>query len=255
MRLDKMTWKQAEKLFDDKVLAVLPVGSVEQHGPIGPLGTDYLIPEYLAQQLEQRVDVLVLPAIPYGVCPHHMSFPGTINIGHEALLAVITNITASLMQHGIKRFLIINGHGGNSQALETAGLQIYKKGGIAALIDWWSLAPELNPSWLGGHGDGQEASAMMVIKPDWVDKDNLFAGRINHLSANLINTHLNQVKYQGATVKIIRNVRDVASSGAFGGPDDSALANQELGQKMLTAVIEYIASFAAEFKAVPLPRI
>lgn len=255
MRLDRMTWKQAEEYFNDKVLAVLPVGSVEQHGPIGPLGTDYIIPEYLAQRLEQKLDVLVLPAVSYGVCPHHMSFPGTINIGHEALLAIVTNITASLMQHGIKRFLIINGHGGNSPALETACLKVYKQGGLAAIVDWWSLAPQLNPSWLGGHGDGQEASAMMAIRPDWVDKNNLFTGRINHLAANLTNTHLNQVKYQGAAIKIIRDVRDVASTGAFGGPDDSALASRELGEEMLIAVIDYIASFASEFKVAPLPAL
>jgi len=178
MRLDEMTWKQAEEYFRGDVLAVLPVGSVEQHGPLGPLGTDYLIPEELARRLAKRSDVLVLPAMPYGVCPHHLSFPGTIDIGYEALFAVLEGIAASLMTHGVRRFLILNGHGGNSPAIERAALNIYRRGGLSAIIDWWSLAPQLNPAWQGGHGAGQEASAIMAFRPGLVDKGRLFAGEI-----------------------------------------------------------------------------
>lgn len=253
MRLDKMTWKQAEEYFQGDVLAVLPVGSVEQHGPIGPMGTDYLIPEELARRLDERLDVLVLPAMPYGVSPHHMNFPGTVNIGHDALRAVVANIAASLMAHGVRRFLILNGHGGNTPALEAICLEIYQRGGLAALVEWWSLAPQLNPAWLGGHGDGQEASAMMAIYPDWVDKSNLFPGEVHHLSETLRNTHLNIVKFGSGTVKVVRDVRDVVSHGAYGGPDDSARADASLGKEMLAAVTDYIAAFVGEFKKVALP--
>jgi creatinine amidohydrolase len=253
MRLDEMTWKQAEQYFAGDVLAVLPVGSVEQHGPIGPLGTDYLIPAELARRLEERLDVLVLPAMPYGVSPYHMSFPGTVNIGHDTLRAVVANITSSLMLHGVRRFLILNGHGGNTPAIEAVCLDVYRRGGLTALVEWWSLAPQLNPAWLGGHGDGQEASAIMAAYPGLVDKGNLFAGEANHLSPALTNIHLNAVKFRGATVKIIRDVRDVMPTGAFGGPDPSAQADAAVGAAMLAAVTDYIAAFAAEFKKAALP--
>lgn len=253
MRLDKLTWKQAENYFKGDVLAVLPVGSVEQHGPLGPLGTDYFIPEEIARLIDERLDVLVLPALPYGVAPHHMSFPGTINVGHDALREVVGNIVSSLMAHGVRRFLILNGHGGNSPALESVCLELYKKGGLAAIIDWWMLAPQLNPSWLGGHGDGLEASVMMAIRPEWVDKQNLFPGEVHHLSDSLQNIHLNVVKFGKGTVKVIRDVRDVVSHGAYGGPDDSALADAGTGQEVLSAVIDYIVAFLAEFKKVSLP--
>lgn len=252
MRLDWMTWKQAEQYFTGDVLAILPVGSVEQHGPLGPLGTDYLIPEEIAKRLEQRQDVLVLPAMPFGVCPHHMSFPGTINIGHETLLAVMNSVATSLLDHGVKRFLLLNGHGGNTPALETVCANVYRRRGLAALIDWWSLAPQLNNAWLGGHGAGQEASAIMAFRPELVQMKNYYPTEVNHLSDKLHNTHLSTVKFNNATVKIIRDVRHVASSGAYGGPDESATASAELGIEMLAAVTDYIGGFIEEFRKIKL---
>lgn len=252
MRLDYLTWKKAEEYFNEDIIAVLPVGSVEQHGPIGPLGTDYIIPQEIARRLEEKTNIMVLPAMPYGVSPHHMSFPGTINIGHEVLQAVVSNIVESLMQHGVKRFLFLNGHGGNSPALEAVSLTIYHKGGIAALIDWWSLAPQLNKAWLGGHGAGQEASVIMAIKPELINLADAFPSAIGHLSDSLQNIHLNAVKYNGAIIKVVRDVKAVSSNGAFGGPDNSENANTALGQEIMAGVIEYITGFVEEFKKVDL---
>ena len=252
MRLDRLTWKQAEKLIGEEVTVLLPVGSIEQHGPLGPLGTDYLIPEEIARRLEDQPSLLVLPVLPYGVCPGQVSFPGTIDIGHDAFRTAVANIALSLMKHGIRKFVFLNGHGGNTAPLGEVGLTVYQHGGLAAIIDWWSLAPQLNPAWLGGHGAGQETSAMMAIKPDWVDKSLYFPTEIRQLSANLTHTHLGTVKFGDGVIRIVREVQDVTTNGAFG-PDDPQEANAAWGAEMMAGVTDYIQRFIEEFQQVELP--
>lgn len=114
MFLAKMTTEQAAQAFRLDPVILLPVGSCEQHGPQCALGTDFLIPDHLARQVEALPNLIVAPTVPYGVCPYHMSFAGSIDIGYEGLHHLLHSITFSLMQHGARRFLILNGHGGNN---------------------------------------------------------------------------------------------------------------------------------------------
>ena len=94
------------------------------------------IPESLLQKEKDHVEdvdnVIVAPTVPYGVCPYHLSFEGSINIGYEGLYMVLHGIMDSLMQHGAKRFVILNGHGGNTPSIDRAALEVYHKGGVCA---------------------------------------------------------------------------------------------------------------------------
>lgn len=125
MFLAKMTTEQAAQAFRLDPVILLPVGSCEQHGPQCALGTDFLIPDHLARQVEALPNLIVAPTVPYGVCPYHMSFAGSIDIGYEGLHHLLHSITFSLMQHGARRFLILNGHGGNNPAIDKTALEIY----------------------------------------------------------------------------------------------------------------------------------
>lgn len=254
MYLENMTWKRAGECLESSPLVLIPLGSVEQHGPIGPLGTDFLIPDAFARRIEERMpdDVLVLPTVQYGVCPYHMGFPGTIDIGTDALTLVLRRIAEAMMRCGARKFFFLNGHGGNGPALDAAALSIYREGGLAAVADWWSIAGQLNPDWVGGHGMGQEASMMMSIRPGTVDLGTIFRGRVNHLGDSLRNTHLTQVRFGKGTFRIVRDVCDVETSGAFGGPDDPAKASKEWGDEMFATMTEYFCDFLREFQSVPL---
>lgn len=248
MYLAHLNWQEAEKVFaKEDLVALVPVGSTEQHGPIGPLGTDFIIPTALAADIEARTEVLVVPTMPFGVAAHHTSFPGTIDIGVEGLYAVMKGVVDNLTKHGVKRILFLNGHGGNTPVLERVALEAYRGGALCALIDWWSLAPELDPAWRGGHGDGQEVSMLMSIDENLVHKDYLIPTNVSHLSDALQNVYLNLVRFNGASVKIVRDVRGVVDSGGFGG-SDSGQASKELGQSMRDGVASYIVSFIEEFK-------
>lgn len=89
-------------------------------------------PSYLADRIADLDNVLVVPAVPYGVCPYHMSFAGSIDLGYEGLYTVLRSIAFSLMQHGARRFLVLNGHGGNNPSIDKMALEVYHAGGICA---------------------------------------------------------------------------------------------------------------------------
>lgn len=252
MYLAHLNWQQAKRAFaKDDLVAIIPIGSTEQHGPVGPLGTDFLIPDYFAKQIEKRIEVLIVPTVPFGIATHHMEFSGTIDIGFDGLYAVIKGIVDGLSRHGVKKFVFLNGHGGNTPALDKVALEANKKGCLCAQIDWWSLAPMLNPEWKGGHGDGQEVSMIMAIDENLINKDDLMETKVNHLSDKLKNIHLNAVDFKGATIKVIRSVDKVVNSGGYGG-SDSYSANKQWGEDMKVALLDYIVDFVNEFKSVKL---
>ena len=113
MRLDRLTWPEVGAYLDRADGILLPVGSTEQHGPNGPLGTDALCPEAVAAGAAERLGVLVAPTLALGVAPYHMAFPGTITLTPETFQAVLRETIASLARHGFAHVYVLNGHGGN----------------------------------------------------------------------------------------------------------------------------------------------
>ncbi|MDY4031599.1 MAG: creatininase family protein [Pyramidobacter sp.] len=257
MYLASMTWREFHEAASDDLLALVPLGSTEQHGSIGPLGTDFTIPEEMARRLEARYAdrLVVLPTMPYGVCPYHTEFSGTIDIGTAALQSVMTSVAERLMDAGVRRFAFLNGHGGNDPALEAACLRIYGRGGLGAILDWWTIARELDPRWGGGHGGGQEAAVMMALRPDWVRKEkNFVPEEIRSLTPELKSTYGNAIAFKGATVKIIRSTAAFTKTGTFGGGDDScAKADAAWGREIFEGTVRYLGDFVEEFLKAPLP--
>ena len=122
MYLGKMTTLEAKQAFEKDPIIVIPVGSTEVHGTQSALGTDYRVPTWIAEKIADMENVIVAPTMPYGVCPYHLSFAGSINIGYEGLYLVLKGIVESLMAQGAKRFLVLNGHGGNTPSIDRAAL-------------------------------------------------------------------------------------------------------------------------------------
>ena len=260
MFLAKMTTEQAAQAFRLDPVILLPVGSCEQHGPQCALGTDFLIPDHLARQVEALPNLIVAPTVPYGVCPYHMSFAGSIDIGYEGLHHLLHSITFSLMQHGARRFLILNGHGGNNPAIDKTALEIYHAGGVCASIDWWSLAGQLDPSLKGGHGDILETSAMMAVDPQAVQLQlcqpmNSHAPSANTDCASIqkgTNSDPNwKISFHGGSVRLPRDTCENAPSGWFG-PRDPADSTAAMGKKALDLVENFLREFIEEFRSFPL---
>ncbi len=173
MELARSTWKQVEKYLESSTTVIIPIGSTEQHGPTGIFCTDYVIPERVCIAAGERTGVLVTPAIPFGMSNHHLAFAGTISLNPSTLMKVIEDVVSSLYGGGFRKFLFVNGHGGNNSTIDATFSEIREKYPEAVLqaVSWYRLpavhkkANELFGDREGSHSTPSEISATMHIFP------------------------------------------------------------------------------------------
>ncbi|MEP3244892.1 MAG: creatininase family protein [Sneathiella sp.] len=125
MRLQTRTWPEVEEYLKKSSGIIIPIGSTEQHGPTGFIGTDALCPEMVALEVGKRHNIMVAPTISIGMAQHHLGFAGSITLRPTTLIAVICDIVGSLTRHGFDRFFFLNGHGGNIATCSAAFSEIY----------------------------------------------------------------------------------------------------------------------------------
>jgi creatinine amidohydrolase len=176
MRLARRSWTDADDADTD--LAVVPVGSTEQHGPHGPLGTDTLTARAVADAGVERCDyeVVVAPAIPVGVAEEHRQFTGTLWVSEDNFRAYVRDVVTSLAHHGFDRVVLANGHGGNVDALrEVAGTITRHDDAYAVPFTWFEAVGEHSAEM--GHGGPLETSLLLATDPDLVAIDRLESAR------------------------------------------------------------------------------
>jgi creatinine amidohydrolase len=132
MRLQLCTWPEVEAYLERSTGIIQPIGSTEQHGPTGFIGTDAICPELIAERIGGELDVLVAPTINVGMAQHHLGFPGSASLRPSTLIAVVGDIVKSFARHGFDRFFFINGHGGNMPSVQAAFSEIYAERSFAA---------------------------------------------------------------------------------------------------------------------------
>ena len=125
MLLHLSTWAEIETYLERSKTIVIPIGSNEQHGPTGLLGTDFLCPEIIAHEAQKRAEMLIAPTFNIGMAQHHLGFPGTISLRPTTFIAALTDWTRSLTGHGFERLYFLNGHGGTVATIEAAFSEIY----------------------------------------------------------------------------------------------------------------------------------
>ena len=170
--LHELTTTEAGDLFDDVEVAVLPTGSVEQHGPALPLGTDFLAAEAVARGVD-RVLAVLLPTVPVGVSAHHRQFDGTLWADPETFEDCVGEIVASVAAHGVRKVVVANGHGGNGDALSRMARRLRAdEVAFAPSWNWWSSLGDLDEELFGrpgiGHGDAMETSMVYHVAADLV---------------------------------------------------------------------------------------
>lgn len=171
LRLSHISWKDAAEYFSSSDTVLLPVGSVEQHGPHNPLGTDYLVAQALAEEAGRRTGTLVLPPVPFGVSVHHSAFPGTVWVREDTLKEYIRDVALSLKKHGVRKIIVVNGHGGNLPALLSLARELRGEGLLMVIFQWWTL-PELEKLFKReelGHAAAVETSLNLYLQGEHVD--------------------------------------------------------------------------------------
>lgn len=126
MLLHLTTWQEVETYLSTSTGIIIPIGSTEQHGPTGLIGTDAICAEIIAKGVGEETKAMVAPTINVGMALHHTAFPGTISLRPTTLILYIQDYLTSLAKAGFKSFFFINGHGGNIATLKAAFSQTYE---------------------------------------------------------------------------------------------------------------------------------
>lgn len=254
MRLERITWPQAQAYFASNDTVLMVFGSIEQHGRHNPLGTDLFAPAKIAELIEAQLpELLIAPALPYGSSNRFTDFPGTFSLGDRLLYEVVLTLANNLYAHGARHFVFVNGHGGNSKALTDVQLDLSRRGCRCALLDWWKMCGDFNPAWAGGHGGGQETSAMLYVDPTMVDLaavDDI--GFVHDLGPDMPSRHFDTVEFKGVQVQVSRPTQEYAPNGWIG-PDHPKDASAAWGEEMLTTVANWAVEFIQAFSQTPLP--
>ena len=181
MLLHLSTWPEIEAYLARSRTVVVPIGSNEQHGPTGLLGTDWLCPEIIARHADGRGgDILVAPTFNIGMAQHHLGFPGTISLRPSTFIAVLGDWVRSLAAHGFQKIYFLNGHGGNVASIEAAFSELYAEASFARrpagyslkLRNWWdlkgvgALAARQFPVGHGSHATPSEIAITQWAYPD-----------------------------------------------------------------------------------------
>jgi creatinine amidohydrolase len=137
MRVEECNWMQLEAYLEGDDRIVLPLGSTEQHGYLS-LATDSILSERVAAEAAEPLAVPVLPALPYGLTPYFGAYPGSPSLRMSTYLAVVGDLLDSLHGQGFRRFLVVNGHGGNAPVGALALEWMARNDGQVLFHNWWN---------------------------------------------------------------------------------------------------------------------
>jgi len=258
MRWEELSAPAIDALDRERTVVVLPVGSVEQHGHHMPVGTDTLLAHAVSVAAAERLAgrAAVLPPPWYGISAHHMRFPGTVTLRLETMLSLVEDIAGSIVAHGFRRLLIVNGHGGNNGAVDvlatTLGKKHYGQARIAGLT-YFQLVRDaiaaLRDSGPGGMGHACEfeTSMMLYLAPRLVAMSKAVSVYPDPGSPYLTTDLLGS-----SAVRTYLDFRDLSETGTLGDP---ALASAEKGARFHEAVVGSLARFIEDFATWRVPHV
>ncbi len=161
MKLQMMTWLEVEDYLRRSRGIILPVGSTEQHGPIGLIGTDALCAERIAEIAAESANAIVAPTLALTPAPFNMSFPGTLSLSAGVFKSLVSEIIEGLMHHGFDSIYFLNGHGANLAPLQAVAAQ--HANARVRIRSWWDFddVSRLRDSYYG-HWEGMHATPSEV---------------------------------------------------------------------------------------------
>ncbi len=186
IRLELRSWTEVDEYLKTCKGIILPIGSTEQHGPTGAIGTDAITAEAVAREVGRQTGVLVAPTQVFGMAEHHLGFSGTMSLRPCTLIAVVHDLVLSLARNGFERVFVINGHGGNIASLKAGFAQAYTSAMSqnlhratylsCKLVNWFMVkkvihkAQELYGDMEGQHATPSEISVTLHVEPSLLSK-------------------------------------------------------------------------------------
>jgi creatinine amidohydrolase len=228
-----MSWVEAKEHFAKSNIAILPVGSTEQHGPANPLGTDFLIAKAIAEEAAKRTRVLCLPTVPFGVSSHHKQFWGTIFISPRTFKKYVKETCLALGYYGVRKIVVINGHGGNLPALTELARELREEGVFVSVFQWWPAAEKLLPKLFTPeerrHAGADETSMNLALHPNLVNM------------RRAVDTEVRQHALQVQGITLPLGTVDETGSGVFGKSTTAAAAKgSETFEAVVNEVVKHV---------------
>jgi creatinine amidohydrolase/Fe(II)-dependent formamide hydrolase-like protein/7-cyano-7-deazaguanine synthase in queuosine biosynthesis len=248
----ELTWRQTRERLKEIDVALLPVGSIEQHGPHLPLDTDAFDADYLARRVAEACSdpkPLVLAPISYGVSYHHADFTGTVSISNDTLAKMVYEIGMSLSHNGVKKLVIINGHGGNSPALNYAAQMINRDARIFVCVDTGETSDvdiyRIVETPNDVHAGEIETSTGLAARPHLVRME-----RAKKQVPKFSSRYLDFTSKRG--VLWYAYTRKISPSGVMGDPTK---ASADKGKKIWEIMIAHLVSLVEDLKRLTLEEI
>lgn len=261
--LEQMTWPEAQEALKRTTVAVIPIGSTEQHGPHMPLGTDFMVADSLARRLGERANVIVTPTLPIGYAKYHTEFPGTLSVSEETLTQALIEICDDLIKYGVTHILFVNGHGGNMPSITRCGEVLRQQCVPVAAACWWKMSNVVNPEWQAiGHGDYIEVSLVLAIDESLPNMDLARLPTNKNLSDTISLDAPDIARFKDGTLFVNLVSVDTTDSGdmleiGITGAGDYAIppsrGTKDMGERILEGLADYLAEFVQEFRKVTLP--
>ena len=242
IRLVRLSQPEADSRLKNSRLAVMAPGSIEQHGPHLPLGTDAFAADALAEEVARKMNTVLVPLPLVGVSPYHLSWAGSLSLQPQTMIAVIEDICECLANHGVDKVLFVNWHEGNTPTLRLAGDSVQRKFKMRVVV----AESHIITNKLFGeraqltHAGNMETAAVLMYDPSLVNLT-----KATNPTPQSEGDAGHAIFRQRDVFPIMRDFHEVASTGWYGKPEEATL---ELANEIRAKVSDYIVERAqAEF--------
>lgn len=239
IRWDNLTSPEIRELSKKKAIVIIPTGSIEQHGPHLPVGCDTIIATIMSERVakslnENNIPTVVTPSLSICNSTHHMSFAGSMTLTPQTFLTVLLEYCKNIASHGFKKIVLINGHGGNSNPIQTALVTINEVLGFPVYyMDYYTGLSKINESILTTqdypiHACEGETSIMLAIDETLVDP--IYKETSGNMSFGL------EVEENGS-INTFHRMETYTENGVMGNP---YAATKEKGEKIISIVDKFL---------------
>lgn len=246
MQLQLAAWPEVERYLETSKGIIMPIGSTEQHGPNGLIGTDALTAEVIGRGAGEKAGAMVAPTISVGMAQHHLGFAGSVTLRPSTLMLVVRDMVESLAVHGFEKFFFVNGHGGNIATVTAAFSEIYADRSMqpfsnrptikCKLRNWWTgsktdkISRDLYGGALGSHATPSEVAVTWYAFPEAIK-----------------NVEMSPKIAPNGDFTDASDYRSTFPDGRIG--SDPALATAEHGKLIFDAAVEEVAADYLKFLA------
>ena len=234
VRLERLSQPEAEARLKASRLVVLAPGSIEQHGPHLPLGTDAFAADTLAEEVARKMEAVLVPLPLVGVSPYHLSWAGSLSFKPQTFIAVVEDICECLARHGVEKILFVNWHEGNTPTVRLAGDSLQRKFNLRVVV----AESHIITNKLFGdrakltHAGNMETAAVLMYDPSLVD-----LSKATNPTPEAEGDQGHEIFRQKDVFPIMHDFHEVASAGWYGRPEEATL---ELAAEIREKVSDYI---------------